>query len=170
MTSTQSGTLQRVTRENAMKFLIGPGMEPVLTVDPGERFVLETEDALAGKIRSEDQLPIPEQVPELAITPAELNPVAGPIQVRGAKRGDALAVTIEAIDVDPPSGASRGRAVAARGRGPRPSCNRRRRTSSLCIDCYKRWFSRRRPAMTCRSQCRRHSPTFPAPLPEPRRP
>jgi amidase len=101
MSDTETTTLQRVPRENAMKFLIGPGMEPVLTVDPGERFVLETEDALAGKIRSEDRLPIPEHVPELAVTPAELNPVAGPIRVRGAKRGDALAVTIEAIDVDP---------------------------------------------------------------------
>jgi amidase len=101
MSNTETATLQRVKREDAMKFLIGPGMEPVLTVDPGESFVLETEDALAGNIRSEDQLPVPEQVPELAVTPAELNPVAGPIRVRGAKRGDALAVTIEAIDVDP---------------------------------------------------------------------
>lgn len=101
MITAQSTPTKRVSRADAMKYLIGPGQEPVLTVDPNERFILETEDALAGKIRSDDRLPIPEHVPELAHTPAELNPVAGPICVRGAKRGDALAVKIEAIDVDP---------------------------------------------------------------------
>jgi acetamidase/formamidase len=84
-----------------MSFLIGHEAQPVLTVEPGERFVIETEDALAGRIRSADRLPIAEHVPELLAAPPELNPVAGPIYVKGARRGDVLAVKIESIEVDP---------------------------------------------------------------------
>lgn len=92
--------LQRVPREQAMGFLIGHDLPPVLRVRPGESFVVETEDALAGKIRSADRLPIVEHVPELLAAPPELNPVAGPIYVEGAKAGDVLAVRIESIEVD----------------------------------------------------------------------
>ena len=93
--------IPRVPREQAMQFLIGHDLPPVITVRPGESFLLETEDALAGRIRSADQLPIPAHVPELARQPPELNPCAGPIHVAGACRGDVLAVHIEKILVDP---------------------------------------------------------------------
>ncbi len=90
-----------VPREQAMQFLIGHDLPPVISVQPGESFLLETEDALAGRIRAVDQLPIPEHVPELARHPPELNPCAGPIHVAGACKGDVLAVHIEKIEVDP---------------------------------------------------------------------
>ena len=91
----------RVPREQAMQFLIGHDLPPVINVQPGESFLLETEDALAGRIRTVDQLPIAEHVPELARHPPELNPCAGPIHVAGACKGDVLAVHIEKIEVDP---------------------------------------------------------------------
>lgn len=95
-----SEQLQRVSREQAMQFLIGSSFRAVLTVRPGESFVVETEDALAGRIRDREHLPIPDHVPELLASPPELNPCAGPIHVEGARRGDLLAVTIERIEVD----------------------------------------------------------------------
>jgi amidase len=95
-----STQLPRVPREQAMQFLIGSDLEPVLSVKPGDSFLVETEDALAGRIRAPERLPIPDHVPELAASPPELNPCAGPIYVEGTRKGDLLAVTIERIEVD----------------------------------------------------------------------
>ena len=81
-----SKQLQRIPREQAMQFLIGSDIEPVLTVEPGESFVVETEDALAGRIRDRDHLPIPEHVPELLASPPELNPCAGTHPYRGSAK------------------------------------------------------------------------------------
>lgn len=100
MAQTDQQVLQRIPRDQAMRFLITRDTPPVLRVQPGESFVVETEDALAGKIRTPDRLPIPEHVPELLAAPPELNPCAGPIYIEGAKRGDVLAVRIERIEVD----------------------------------------------------------------------
>jgi acetamidase/formamidase len=38
-----------------MQFLIGSDLEPVLSVNPGDSFQVETEDALAGRIRTPDR-------------------------------------------------------------------------------------------------------------------
>ncbi len=100
MTARVEEKLQRIPRAKAMEFLFDNDLPPILRVKPGESFEVETEDALAGFIRSKDRLPIPEHVPNLLISPPELNPVAGPIYVEGAQPGDLLAVTIEKIVVD----------------------------------------------------------------------
>jgi amidase len=100
MVSQSTEALQRILRDQAMSFLVGHDQPPILTVQPAESFVIETEDALAGRIRSADRLPISEHVPELLASPPELNPCAGPIYVEGARRGDVLAVRIEKIEVD----------------------------------------------------------------------
>ncbi len=92
--------LQRIPRADSMKYLFNHGLSPILRVEPGESFVVETEDALSGNIRTEDRLPVPVDVPNLLISPPELNPVAGPIYVEGAQKGDLLTVTIEKIVVD----------------------------------------------------------------------
>jgi acetamidase/formamidase len=65
-------------------------LEPRLRIQPGERILVEAEDALSGQIRvtgdRRDKTTVPYS-----------NPVNGPIFVEGAEPGDALAVTIHAI-------------------------------------------------------------------------
>jgi amidase len=73
--------------------------EPVLSVREGERFVLETEDALNGVLQAETDLPVPAVLGESRIRRSEFNPCVGPISVVGAEPGDTLAVTIDEIVV-----------------------------------------------------------------------
>jgi acetamidase/formamidase len=62
------------------------GVEPRLTVKPGDIVEVSTEDCFGGRVTHPDDLPS-------AVVPfAELNPVAGPIEVEGAEPGDLLAV------------------------------------------------------------------------------
>jgi len=65
-------------------------LPPRATIDPGETLLVEAEDALSGQIRK------PGDRRDKTLIPKG-NPVAGPICVRGAKPGDALAVTIHEI-------------------------------------------------------------------------
>lgn len=84
----------RVHRDDAHQHEMVPG-RPVLRVSPGEAFVVETEDAFNGAIRSADPLLAlggPDTLPP--------NPCAGPIFVRDAKPGDILAVDILEIVPD----------------------------------------------------------------------
>ncbi len=60
--------------------------EPRLTIDPGTIVELSTEDCFGGSVRSVDDLP------STVCDFANLNPVTGPIYVRGAEPGDLLAV------------------------------------------------------------------------------
>ena len=80
-------------RQSGFHYVYGPYSEPVLTIDPGDVVVVETEDAFGGVIKSEDDRPT-----ELLNFPY-LNPQSGPIAVKGAQRGDCLAVAIH--DVEP---------------------------------------------------------------------
>ena len=92
--------LQRISREQASKFVFDNHIPPALRVKPGESFLVETEDGYEGLIRTPDKLPIPEHVPSMRRPGLWGNPVAGPIYVEGAKKGDVLATTIEKIIVD----------------------------------------------------------------------
>jgi amidase len=74
-----------------------PALAPLLTIDPGTTVVLETHDARAGALDDRE----PGTLFELPKPPGQGNPITGPVAVRGAQPGDALAVTIEAIDVEP---------------------------------------------------------------------
>lgn len=65
-------------------------LEPRIRIQPGERLVVEAEDALSGQIRKETDRRDKTKVPFS-------NPVNGPIYVEGAEPGDALAVTIHSI-------------------------------------------------------------------------
>lgn len=64
--------------------------EPRARITPGESLLVESEDALSGQIRHPGDQRDKSKVPYS-------NPVAGPIFVKGAESGDALAVTINAI-------------------------------------------------------------------------
>lgn len=65
--------------------------EPRLRIEPGESVLVETEDALSGQIRTNDDRRDKTKVPFG-------NPETGPIWVETAKPGDTLAVTIESIE------------------------------------------------------------------------
>lgn len=90
--------MQRIPREKSFNYVLDKDVPPVVKVEPGERFVVETEDALSGRIKSEKDLPTPEHLhPLLESNPPMGNPLAGPVYIRGAERGDLLVVKIEKI-------------------------------------------------------------------------
>jgi len=76
-----------------LAWVMGPYMEPIATVQPGETFQVSTLDAFGNRIDSPDldlskiiQLPY-------------VNPCTGPIYVEGAEPGDTLAVAIGEISI-----------------------------------------------------------------------
>jgi acetamidase/formamidase len=103
--------MKRIGRPDAHAYEMVLG-EPKLVVEPGERFVVETDDALNGVIRREDQLPVPD-VLGARLERGEFNPLAGPIVVSGAKAGDTLVVNVEEIVV-----ADQGVSCIFEGMGP----------------------------------------------------
>ena len=74
-------------------YVIGPYNEPVATVTPGEKVVIETMDAFENRITSPD-----DDITQIITLPF-VNPLTGPIYVEGAEKGDTLAVTIHDIEV-----------------------------------------------------------------------
>lgn len=92
--------MQRLTRDQAMEYEFDYRHAPKLRVKQGELFVVETEDASSGLIRSADVAPLIDHFPTRKFEPPKANPVGGPIFVEGAEKGDLLEVTIEQIIVD----------------------------------------------------------------------
>lgn len=90
--------MQRVPREKAYNYVLNKDTPPVIKVEPGDSFVLETEDAFSGRLQSEKDLLTPEhQYPLSDHEPVLANPLAGPVYVEGIERGDLLVVKIEKI-------------------------------------------------------------------------
>jgi amidase len=92
--------MKLIPRELARKFAFDWRDEPLLTVEPGESFTVETFDASNGYIKTEDDKAIPARRPGFNRVPPQANPIAGPILVNGARRGDTLVVVVEEILVD----------------------------------------------------------------------
>lgn len=92
--------MQRIDREQARKYAFDWRDEPLLRVKPGESFVLETYDASTGYFKQTSDKAIPAKRPGFDRVPALANPIAGPVYVEGAERGDVLAVVLEEILVD----------------------------------------------------------------------
>lgn len=92
--------MQRISREQARKYAFDWRDEPLLRVRPGEPFELETYDASTGYFKSAADKAIPGRRPGFDRFPPLANPIAGPIHVEGAGRGDALVVVLEDIVVD----------------------------------------------------------------------
>jgi len=89
-------------RQGKYHYTMGPYSDPVLSIAPGDRVVVQTRDAFEGKITSEqDDLGAKLNVPFL-------NPQNGPILVEGAQKGDVIAVYIESM--------------VPRGANPRGTC------------------------------------------------
>jgi amidase len=91
--------MQRIVREQARKFAFDGRDEPLLRVRPGESFEVETWDASSGYFKTPQDLAIPARRPGFDRSPPHANPIAGPIYLQGAERGDTLVVTIEDITV-----------------------------------------------------------------------
>jgi acetamidase/formamidase len=92
--------VQRISREQARKYAFDWRDEPLLRVKPGESFELETYDASTGYFKSPDDQAVPARRPGFDRVPPLANPIAGPVYVEGAKRGDVLVVNLEDIVVD----------------------------------------------------------------------
>ena len=91
--------LKKISRNN-LSFFFDKNLSPIIEVEPGETFIVETEDNVCGRISSPTDLPTKENLRELLEpTPILGNPVNGPIYIKGAKKGDVL--EIEIIDIIP---------------------------------------------------------------------
>src|ERR1700694_2565410 len=91
--------MKQVARDpEKFRYVFSNKFNPVLKVDPGEEFTVETEDAFGGKIRQSTDLPVRELLPGLHRMPPYLIPLAGPVYVDGAERGDLLVVDIHEIE------------------------------------------------------------------------
>lgn len=88
---------KRILRNEATITEFGADLKPRLRVEPGGRFVVETQDNFFGQIKTEEDLPTPEALPFLRNQFWKVNPVAGPIHVDGLKAGDLLVLEIEDI-------------------------------------------------------------------------
>jgi amidase len=91
--------MQRIRRDDSRKYAFDHKDAPLLRVKPGESFEVETWDASTGYFKSPADKAIPALRPGFDSSPAMVNPIGGPVFVEEAKRGDALAVTIEDIVV-----------------------------------------------------------------------
>jgi amidase len=92
--------MQSIPRDLARKFAFDWRDKPLLHVEPGEVFEVETFDASNGYFRTEHDKAIPANRAGFDRIPPTANPIAGPIWVKGATRGDVLVVVIEEIEVD----------------------------------------------------------------------
>jgi len=90
--------MKKITRDAAGVTDIDRRTQPALTVKQGESFIVETQDAAGGYFTDESMLPYPENRPTHDCDPPRLNPVAGPVYIEGAGKGDTVIVTIESIE------------------------------------------------------------------------
>ena len=125
-----------------------------LRVEPGEAFEVETFDASNGYFKTRADKAIPRIRPGFDRVPPLANPIAGPIWVEGAERGDALVVVIEEIVVDDYS-------WIAIGRGAARSANRR--AGRNCRAITRPRSSGTRPAPAARPATARCTSTTSAP-------
>jgi amidase len=88
--------MKRIARDQLI-YGFDAATPPVLTIDPGETVVVESHDTSTDRLHKAEDLP----AFMAARDPLKVNPAGGPIYVNGAEPGDALAVTILAIELGP---------------------------------------------------------------------
>ena len=84
--------MHRISRDKVIYTMSGKN-EAVLRVEPGERILFETEDALHGQIKAGGQ-------GFEGLDWGRVNPATGPVYINGAQPGDVLTVRIEEILVE----------------------------------------------------------------------
>lgn len=93
--------MKRIVREQARKYAFDWDDEPLLRVEPGETFEIETYDASTGYFKTPQDKAIPGKRPGFDKSPPLANPIGGPVWLEGAQKGDVLVVEIEHIQVEP---------------------------------------------------------------------
>jgi acetamidase/formamidase len=91
--------MQRIVRDQARKYAFDWEDEPLVRVKRREPFEIETHDASTGYFTSVNDKAIPARRPGFDRNPPLANPIAGPVWLEGAERGDTLVVTIQDIVV-----------------------------------------------------------------------
>jgi acetamidase/formamidase len=91
--------MKKIPRDQARKYAFDWRDEPLLTVAPGEPLEIETWDASTGFFKSPEDKAIPANRPGFDRTPPMANPIAGPVRVEGAERGDVLVAVINEVEV-----------------------------------------------------------------------
>jgi amidase len=91
--------VKRVERSTATLTEFGAHLEPALTVDLDEAFVIETRDNFFETVSAPGDVPRVDRPPLQALQVLRANPVGGPVFVNGVAPGDTLVVEIEAIDI-----------------------------------------------------------------------
>ena len=91
--------MQRIPRDLARKYAFDWEDKPLLRVQPGETFEIETWDASTGYFKSPADKAIPALRPGFDRSPPQANPIGDPVYVEGAARGDTLVVHLESITV-----------------------------------------------------------------------
>lgn len=81
-----------VSHEDGTSFTFTDGLKPVAQVKSGQRIIVHTLDAFSNKLTKPD-----DDIGKVGSRPF-VNPVTGPIFIEEAQPGDALHVTIEAIE------------------------------------------------------------------------
>jgi acetamidase/formamidase len=92
--------MKRIARDQARKYAFDWRDEPLLRVQPGESFAIETYDASTGYFKSPEDKAIPALRPGFDRVPPQANPIGGPVWLERAERGDTLVVCVEEIVVD----------------------------------------------------------------------
>lgn len=87
--------MQRIGREDALVYGLDASLPPALTVEAGEAFAVETDDASSGLLTAGDKPPSVENVPYVRHSPAKANPVGGPVFVAGVRPGRARVAILE---------------------------------------------------------------------------
>jgi len=77
---------------NNVVYSMSPDNKPVLKVEPGSELLFETQDCFSNQIQSEDLL-------FESTDWNTVNPATGPVEIKGAKKGDVLKVEIKSIDL-----------------------------------------------------------------------
>ncbi|MHB1346793.1 MAG: acetamidase/formamidase family protein [Candidatus Humimicrobiaceae bacterium] len=86
-----------IDKEN-LSYTFDYNKKPIMTVSEGESFTLSTEDNLSGLVKTQKDLPLPENLlPFSKAVPVKNNPLTGPVFIKGAQKGDLIEVTIEKI-------------------------------------------------------------------------
>ncbi len=91
--------MQNINRNQSRKYAFDWRDAPLLRVQLGESFEMETFDASTGYFKSPTDKAIPAKRPGFDRTPPLANPIAGPVFVEGVDIGDTLVVELEAITV-----------------------------------------------------------------------
>lgn len=84
--------MQRISYSEGQIFAFAPDLRARATVRPAETFEVDCQDALGGQIRTESDL-------LTKLDPDHVNGATGPIEVSGARPGDALRIAILSLAV-----------------------------------------------------------------------